>query len=113
MTHCLFIPLDGRPCNARFPMELARLGGHRLQSPESRLLGNAKQPAALKALDRWLAAVCEMHSEQESLALFLSLDTWLYGNLVASRKSTQTLAQVLERLAQLRQLKAKSPQLKI
>lgn len=113
MTHCLFIPLDGRPCNARFPMELARFGGHSLQSPESRLLGNAKQPAALKALDRWLATVCEMHSEQESLALFLSLDTWLYGNLVASRKSTQTLAQVLERLAQLKQLKAKYPQLKI
>lgn len=113
MTHCLYIPLDGRPCNARFPIELAQLAGIQVRTPETRLLGNAKTPAALKALDHWLAAACEASPPDTEILLFVSLETWLYGNLVASRKSTQSLANVLDRLHTLEALRSRYPQLKI
>lgn len=113
MTHCLYLPLDGRPCNARFPVELAQLAGVNVRTPDIHLLGNAKTPAALKALDHWLAAVCEASPSDTEVTLLISLETWLYGNLVASRKSTQSLTEVLERLHALETLKAQYPHLKI
>ncbi len=113
MAYCLYLPLDGRPCNARFPVELAQLGDHTVRTPETRLLGNAKQPANLRALEHWLAAACEASDSNEPLLLFLSLDTWLYGNLVASRKSTVSLDEVLRRLERLKALKTRYPHLQI
>ena len=113
MAYCLYLPLDGRPCNARFPVELAQLGAHTVRTPEVRLLGNAKQPANLRALEHWLAAACEASDPNEPLLLFLSLDTWLYGNLVASRKSTVSLEEVLGRLERLKALKTRYPHLQI
>lgn len=113
MAHCLYLPLDGRPCNARFPVELAQLGNHTVRTPEPRLLGNARQAAHLKALDHWLEAACEASPPSAPILLFLSLDTWLYGNLVASRKSTAPLAQILARLDRLKDLKKRYPHLQI
>jgi hypothetical protein len=113
MAHCLYLPLDGRPCNARFPVELAQLAGVDVRTPDLHLLGNAKTPAALKALDRWLSAACEASPADTDIALLISLETWLYGNLVASRKSTQSLAEVLQRLQALEVLKRHYPRLKI
>ncbi len=110
MTQCVYLPLDGRPCNARFPIELAQLAGFSVHAPETRLLGTAATPASLRGLDRWLHAACESRRPDY---LMLSLDTWLYGNLVASRKSTQSIETLTTRFQQLLDLKGRYPQLKI
>lgn len=89
------------------------MAGINVRTPEISLLGDAQTPAHLKAIERWLAAACEASPPQADIALFISLETWLYGNLVASRKSTQPLAVVLERLRILKTLKEKYPRLKI
>lgn len=108
MAQALLLPLDGRPCNARFPLELAALGGHQVHAPEPRLLGDARQSARLPELDAWLKTQLS-----EASQLFLSFDTWLYGNLVASRRNPAPLAQLLQRLNQLRQWRERFPDLKI
>lgn len=113
MPYCLYIPLDGRPCNARFPVELAQMAGVDVRTPDIALLGNAQTPAPLKAIDRWLSAACEASPPEKDIALFISIETWLYGNLVASRKSTQNLESVQARLHALKTLKEKYPRLKI
>jgi len=108
MSVSLLLPLDGRPCNARFPVELAALADHAVKTPALELLGSASQPANLKQLDQWIESEAPTAHK-----LFLSLDTWLYGNLVASRKSTQPLPAVLERLQQLQLWAARWPELEI
>lgn len=108
MPQVLLLPLDGRPCNARFPVQLAALGGHTVLAPASQLLGNARQPARLPELDAWLAA--ELPQSQQ---LFLSFDTWLYGNLVASRRNPASRDALLQRLNQLRQWRERFPNLRI
>ena len=89
------------------------MAGISVRTPDASLLGDAQTPASLKALDRWLAAACEASPPQTDIALLISLETWLYGNLVASRKSTQSLETVLERLYALKTLKEAYPRLKI
>lgn len=106
MSHWLYLPLDGRPCNARFPLELAGLIGQQLRSPEPELLGDAKVPARRDRLHAW----AERHLEQAQ-GFCLSLDTWIYGNLVASRKNTQSFAQLQSQLDLLASFKRQHPQL--
>lgn len=101
MPKHLLLPLDGRPCNAAFPVALASMAGCQLLTPPLESLGNARQPARREALTQWLASRLEPGS-----VLFLSLDTWVYGNLVASRKNREALADLRQRLQSLCELQA-------
>jgi hypothetical protein len=108
MSHWLFLPLDGRPCNARFPVELAELAGERLLVPPVEMLGDARTPARRDRLQAWL----ETHLEG-ARGLFVSLDTWIYGNLVASRKNRDSAELLLDRLTLLKDFRQQYPHLQI
>lgn len=101
MADWLYLPLDGRPCNARFPAEIAALAGHRLKVPPVELLGNAQQPARRDRLQAWLQSQAEQVE-----GLLLSLDTWIYGNLVASRKNREALESLQARIGLLERFRA-------
>src|SRR3990167_9131505 len=100
MAHALLLPLDNRPCTSRFPLEIAAIAGFDVVVPPLDLLGDVKKPAALAGLETWL----ESQLGQVPL-LVISLDTWLYGGLVFSRKSNAPLTLLTERLQALVQLK--------
>ncbi|HEY9840824.1 MAG TPA: DUF4127 family protein [Candidatus Obscuribacterales bacterium] len=102
MADWLFLPLDGRPCNARFPVELAALAGQALASPPTEQLGNARQSARRDRLQAWLESRLE-----GAQGLMLSLDTWIYGNLVASRKNREGLEQLRARIGLLADYRAR------
>ncbi|MGV3523359.1 MAG: DUF4127 family protein [Candidatus Sericytochromatia bacterium] len=104
----VLLPLDGRPCNVAFPVALAGLAEHVLEVPPVAWLGDARQAARHDRLDPWL----ERHAA-EAEQLFLSLDTWIYGNLVASRKTPASLEHLLGRIERLRALKASHPALRL
>ncbi len=108
MAHALLLPLDNRPCTSRFPLEIAAIAGFEVVVPPLDLLGDVKNPAALKGLEVWL----ESQLGQVPL-LVISLDTWLYGGLVFSRKSNASLTLLTERLQALVQLKARFPGLRM
>ncbi len=108
MSHWLFLPLDGRPCNARFPVQLAALAGERLYVPDISLLGDARTAARRDRLQAWLES--RLKGAQ---GLLLSLDTWIYGNLVASRKNREPLRTLQEKIQLLQNYRAQQPELKI
>lgn len=108
MAHALLLPLDNRPCTSRFPLEIAAIAGFEVIVPPVSLLGDVKNPADLAGLETWL----EAQLAQVPLVV-ISLDTWLYGGLVFSRKSTASVQQLTERFQALVQLKSRFPQLRI
>lgn len=108
MPHAILLPLDNRPCTSRFPLEIASIAGFEVLSPPSALLGDVKKPASLAGIETWL----EAHLAEVPL-LVISLDTWLYGGLVSSRKNMAPLVELSERLQSLFQLKARYPKLRV
>ena len=94
----LLIPLDDRPANLLFTEQLARVGSPQtpLQVPPKYLLGRLYTPGDSDALIEW--------ADQQLVAgdtLFVSVDMWLYGGLVASRTAAidnETVEKRLQRL---------------
>jgi len=97
------LPLDDRPCNTRFPAQIAAIGADALTLPDPSTLGRFNVPGNFNALQNWLDELPEVS------ALIVSIDMLAYGGLVASRKTTTELPVALERLEILRAWRAKHP----
>lgn len=89
----LLIPLDERPCTYDFPQTIAAIGEQSIAVPPRHDLGSHQRVANLKGLEHWLE-----HNIHNALGLLLSLDTWIYGGLVSSRRSETTLDNLIHRL---------------
>jgi len=100
-THrILYVPLDDRPCNAKWPRLLARMVDFDLVMPPEELLGRYKHPGNPAAIGEWL-----LHSRGRIDAAVLSLDMLAYGGLVASRQPTVTVETAQQRLGVLEELR--------
>ena len=102
-----YVPLDERPCNASFPgMHL----GHAVElvSPPTGLLGNRKSPGDVDALAAWLEE--ELPSCDACVA---SVEQLVYGGLVPSRLHGETPETLKTRIARLRRVFRKNPQVNI
>ncbi len=98
------LPLDDRPCNRRFPAQLAAIGGSDLVVPPRELLGRFNTPGDPAALHNWLQNLPAVE------ALIVSVDMLAYGGLVASRRTQTSPAQALERLEILKNWRRERPQ---
>lgn len=98
------LPLDDRPCNTRFPQEIAAIGGDCLTHPLRSTLGRFNAPAPTAPLQEWLENLPEVE------ALIVSVDVLAYGGLVASRKTATSLETALERLQTLQKWRETRPQ---
>lgn len=105
----LYIPLDERPCNYAYPQMITSLQEQlQLITPPLTLLGQKKQAADLDCLWAWVHAqvgACQV--------TILSMEMLVYGGLLPSRLHHQSVAGLMERLAQIRNLKTKYPDLVI
>jgi len=101
------LPLDDRPCNTRFPAQIAAIGADALCQPPLEFLGRFNQAGDFSALKSWLEGLPEVS------ALIVSIDMLAYGGLVASRKTTTPLETALERLEILRQWRKSRPDVPI
>ncbi len=97
------LPLDDRPCNTRFPAQIAAIGADALTLPDASTLGRFNVPGDFDPLQQWLDELPEVS------ALIVSIDMLAYGGLVASRKTLTSLPTALERLEILRAWRAKRP----
>ena len=97
------LPLDDRPCNTRFPAQIAAIGADVLTLPPLNSLGRFNVPGDFDALRCWLDELPEVE------ALIVSVDMLAYGGLVASRKTTTSLETALQRLEIVRAWRAKRP----
>ena len=105
MPKLALLPLDNRPPTAIFPQRLAAIAGIDLVSPPPELLGNFLQPGDPESLGAWLEEVASSVD-----AILLATDMLAYGGLVASRTTSTSLIKALDRLAVLRKIKQRNPQ---
>jgi hypothetical protein len=98
------LPLDNRPCNTRFPQQIAHIGSDDLLLPPDTLLGLFNTPGKPDALTRWLEGLPPVR------ALIVSVDMLAYGGLVASRHTYTSESEALARLEALRRFRAARPQ---
>ncbi len=93
-THrILYVPLDDRPCNTKWPALLARSVDFDLVMPPSEMLGRYSTPGNPEAIADWL-----MRTRGRIDAAILSLDMLAYGGLIASRSTAAPVETALDRL---------------
>lgn len=109
MNKIVFLPLDERPCNYNFPMQLAKDNEEIcLVAPDKSILGKKKEPADYEEIKKFLAENCK-----DAYGLILSVDMLLYGGIVPSRLHYLSESEILKRLAFIDELKRENPKLKI
>ncbi|TJY44536.1 DUF4127 family protein [Cohnella pontilimi] len=108
MDRIVYLPLDERPCNAKFPLQIAAAADIEMAAPPPALLGRKKQPADTARIADWL-------QEQTSGSgyLIVSLDMLVYGGIVPSRLHYLSIEDCRSRLQTLAQLKKANPKLRI
>jgi hypothetical protein len=98
------IPLDNRPCNLRFPSQIAAIGGCELAAPPEETLGWFGTPGDPESVGRWLQQLPPVS------ALIVSIDMLAYGGLVASRHARVNEKTALQNLQALRDFRTAHPQ---
>jgi hypothetical protein len=90
----VLVPIDNRPITYAFPQLIARIAGVDAIVPPASMIGSSKAPTNIEALSNWLDNTIK---ETQPSCLAVCLDSLIYGGLVASRKSNESLEVLLKR----------------
>src|SRR5579883_2491864 len=90
----ILVPIDNRPVTYGFPQMIAGIAGLNAVVPPFESMGSQGVPANFNSIIRWLE---ESLIKLKPAALFVCLDTVLYGGLGASRRSKESLAEICKR----------------
>lgn len=94
-----FLPIDNRPVCYTLAKYIAQIDESiEFFLPPRECLGDLTKAADIENLISWLENLPKVDS------LILSLDTLVYGGLIPSRRSTETLGELKERLARIKPL---------
>lgn len=94
-----FIPIDNRPVCYNLAKEIAAMDGDiELFLPPREFLGDLKKNAKVNNILEWL------ENQPESDAIILALDTIAYGGLIPSRRSSDSIDDIISRLLRLKPL---------
>jgi hypothetical protein len=96
----LYLPLDERPCNYKYPQQLSRMTDLDLVVPSLHLLGRKKTPASFDPIKEWL-----IREAAQADYLIVSLDMLVYGGIVPSRLHYQSTEDGIARMQILREIK--------
>jgi hypothetical protein len=108
MARIVYVPLDERPCNAKFPLQIASASELKVEAPSLDLLGRKKSPADPEALAEWL-----LRAAADADYLLASVDMLVYGGIVPSRLHHLPEAECRRRLTTLAACKRRNPRLRI
>ncbi len=98
------VPLDERPVNTRYPQMLGVIGGAEVLLPPPDVRGLKRVPADRDAVAAWLEA-----SAYTADAIIVSCEYLGFGNLIASRISSDSAAETLARLTLLEKINPGCP----
>lgn len=105
----IFVPMDERPCNAKFPgMISAHTAGVTLIQPGQEILGDKKQPAQIDRVWDFLFD----HAGEAEFAV-ISLDMLYYGGLIPSRLHHHRIEELTPYYQKVIELHQQFPKLKI
>lgn len=94
-----FLPIDNRPVCYTLAKDIAEIDREiEFFIPPRKLLGDLKRVADIEGLISWLENLPQIDS------LILSLDTLVYGGLIPSRRSKETLEELQTRLERIKPL---------
>lgn len=108
MKKVVYLPLDERPCNLKYPQDLAAMTDLKMVVPDQRLLGDMKRPADVPLLHKWLR-----EESKSADYLIVSIDMLIYGGIVPSRLHHLSIDECQERLEVLRTIQDENPHIKI
>lgn len=109
MNKILYLPLDERPCNYKFPNKLiSSTNKYELIIPSINILGYKKIPSNFQNIRKFLLDNC-----CNVTSAVISLDQLLYGGIVPSRIHELSLDELLSRLNVIKEMKALNKDLKI
>jgi len=97
----VLLPLDERPVNTRYPEMLGAIAGATLLLPPADIRGRQRVPADTNAIAAWLR-----EAAKNADGVVASAEYLLFGNLIASRTSDESAADVLPRLSVLEEAAA-------
>jgi hypothetical protein len=100
------VPLDERPVNIELPIGIASIAGAELVLPPASALPDIRKPGDVDAIASWLSRIAG-----EVDALVISIDTLVFGGLIAARTTDDLGATALGRLELLRQIRLAHPKL--
>ncbi|HMA59694.1 MAG TPA: DUF4127 family protein [Halanaerobiales bacterium] len=104
----MFIPLDERPCNYKYPELIYKITLDNLIKPPLSILGNKKEPVAVDKLQKWILNNLEGISH-----LILSVDMLVYGGIIPSRIHQLDEKEIFSRLKFIEKIKDINPDMKI
>lgn len=94
-----FIPIDNRPVCYTLAQQIAAMdNGLQLLLPPREMLGDLHKIADIKGIFNWLEKL------QDVDKVVVSLDTIAYGGLVPSRRSSDTLGEIKERIEKFKRI---------
>ena len=108
MNNIIYIPMDERPCNYRFPYMLSKCTGFNLIEPPENMLGDKKKPADTENLIKWI-----FENAIRADGAIISLDMLIYGGLIPSRLHNLSIDECSRKVSKLKELKKINPDLKI
>ena len=94
-----FIPIDNRPVCYTLPKLIGEINSDiKICIPDRELLGDLKKTADINEIFNWLKSL------QDLDYFIISLDTLIWGGLIPSRRSSETLFEIEKRLDKLKKL---------
>ncbi len=92
----LMVPLDNRPVTYTLPQTIARVAGVEALVPPRQYLGSLHDSANVEAIFNWIDATLSGNKVE---AIFVCADTLIYGGLINSRRSNESLKNLQSRIA--------------
>lgn len=108
MKKVVYLPLDERPCNLKYPRKLAEMTDISLVTPEKAILGRKKEPANPEEIQKWL-----LNESIDAEYLILSIDMLVYGGIVPSRIHNLSFEECTNRLKVIKEIKKENPKITI
>jgi len=109
MNKILYLPLDERPCNYKFPNNLIKATKkYELIIPDYSIMGYKKRASDFTKIRKFL-----LDNVTDASSAVISLDQLLYGGIVPSRIHNLSLDELSFRLNVIKEMKALNPNLKI
>ncbi len=96
----IYVPIDNRPCNNLFPVQLAKLQDIDVVTPPTEIMDDFTTPCDYDKLKKWLFDNCT-----DDTVLVLSVDSFVFGSLLNSRKSTIDIEESISRMETIKELK--------
>lgn len=104
----VLLPLDERPCNYNYPLQLPLGKDIKIVLPPRELLSHHKNVCDVLKLHDWLKNECI-----DADYALISMDTLLYGGIVPSRLHHLSLDEITNRADVLKEIKKVNPNIKI